>query len=495
MFWLCYNLDNGDNMHKRKIILVTCIMLLIYFIIGFTYLCGERVKFTINGNKEVNLNIGEEYKELGVQASLCVGRKCSDITEDIKIKENIDSSVIGKYEVVYKLKYKNKEYTEKRVVNVVDTEAPVIILKGQKTANVCPSKEYEEEGYEAIDNYDGDITDKVEIIKENDYIKYTVNDSSNNETSITRNIKIVDDENPVIKLKGNKTISLNLNDKYEEYGYTVSDNCGKIDSSKVQVTNNIDTSKEGTYKVTYKVEDKNGNIGTTTRTVKVIKPISFNTTNKNEYIDNLEKYIKDKNYNVSLGYVNLNTGYTYLYNKNVVYYGASLVKTVDALYVYEKMNFNESVRKKVEKAISVSDNTAHRELVNMIGINNLRSYGRSLGAKNFLTRSNNDYFGNTTVKDQIAIWKYLYKFVNNNAKGKELRKYFINSYYNFLLFDGIPTTMHKYGYYGSYYHDVGIVYADDPYIVVILTKHGNGNFKSIVQDLSKKIYGLNKIDN
>ena len=55
--------------------------------------------------------------------------------------------------------------------------------------------------------------------------------------------------------------------------------------------------------------------------------------------------------------------------------------------------------------------------------------------------------------------------------------------------------MHKYGYYGSYYHDVGIVYADDPYIVVILTKHGNGNFKSIVQDLSKKIYGLNKIDN
>ena len=55
--------------------------------------------------------------------------------------------------------------------------------------------------------------------------------------------------------------------------------------------------------------------------------------------------------------------------------------------------------------------------------------------------------------------------------------------------------MHKYGYYGAYFHDVGIIYSDNPYLVVILTKHGNGNFQSVVKDLSKKMYEFNKIDN
>ena len=160
----------------------------------------------------------------------------------------------------------------------------------------------------------------------------------------------------------------------------------------------------------------------------------------------------------------------------------------------KKTTFNETTRQYVEKAISVSDNAAHNKLVNQIGITNLRAYGRSLGASNFLTRSNSDYFGNTTVYDQIAIWKHLYKFVNTNPKGPELKKYFINDYFSFMQFDGIPTTMHKYGWYGAYYHDVGIVYSDQPYLVVILTKHGSGNFRGITKDLSQKIYELNKID-
>jgi hypothetical protein len=176
------------------------------------------------------------------------------------------------------------------------------------------------------------------------------------------------------------------------------------------------------------------------------------------------------------------------------YYGASLVKTVDALYIYEKTNFDEATRQKVEKAISVSDNTAHNQLVRQIGIQNLREYGRGLGAKNFLTRANTDHFGNTTVYDQIAIWKHLYNFVNTNPKGSELKRYFINDYYSFMQFEGIPTTMHKYGWYGNFYHDVGIVYSDKPYLVVILTKHGAGNYKQIAKDLSQKIYELNKID-
>ena len=54
--------------------------------------------------------------------------------------------------------------------------------------------------------------------------------------------------------------------------------------------------------------------------------------------------------------------------------------------------------------------------------------------------------------------------------------------------------MHKYGSYGDYYHESGIVFTNNPYIVVILTKHGNNRYSSVVRTITKKIYTLNQID-
>lgn len=481
---------------KKKIIIGSSSLLIIFFLLlVLINYYNERVILNINGESNLVLSLNDKYKELGATAKVCSFNKCNNITEKIHIKDNIDTDVVGKYKVVYEVKHNKKVYVKERKVVVVDDVSPLITLSGSKSVQICPNAEYDEEGYSAFDNYDGDITDDIVIEKNRDSILYNVKDSSSNNTVVIRKIERIDDTKPIIKIKGSSIINLKLNDQYQEYGVTVSDNCDTISNKDVVISSNVDTTKVGTYNVRYTVKDSSGNVGTANRTVKVTKPVVFNTVKKEDYLDSLESYIKSKNYNVSIGYVNLNTGYSYLYNDKVVYYGASLVKTVGALYVYEKMDFNESTRQKVEKAISVSDNTAHRQIVDLIGIENLRVYGRNIGANNFLTRSNKDYFGNTTVKDQIEIWKYLYNFINTNSKGKELKQYFINDYCNYLLFDGIPTTMHKYGYYGTYFHDVGIIYSDNPYLVVILTKHGNGNFKSVVKDLSKKMYDFNKIDN
>ena len=131
-------------------------------------------------------------------------------------------------------------------------------------------------------------------------------------------------------------------------------------------------------------------------------------------------------------------------------------------------------------------------MVNIIGFESLKNYGRAIGASIFL--SGGDYYGRTTVNDQIAIWKYLYNFINSNSNGLELKQYFVNDYSNYLLFNGAPTIMHKYGYYGTYFHDVGIVFSDSPYLVVILTKHGQNNYKNVISDLSEKLYIFNQID-
>lgn len=80
---------------------------------------------------------------------------------------------------------------------------------------------------------------------------------------------------PTIKLKGLSTIKLNINDVYTESGATATDDVDGDLTSKIEISGNVDTTKVGTYIITYKVTDSNGNVATVTRTVTVeelIKP-------------------------------------------------------------------------------------------------------------------------------------------------------------------------------------------------------------------------------
>ena len=61
------------------------------------------------------------------------------------------------------------------------------------------------------------------------------------------------------------------------------------------------------------------------------------------------------------------------------------------------------------------------------------------------------------------------------------------------MYPGCPTIMHKYGLHKQYSHDVGIVFDDSSYIIVILTEEGNNNYWDIVSDLSKKMNKFNEL--
>ena len=157
-----------------------------------------------------------------------------------------------------------------RVVNIVDKTPPELDLIGNLEINNC-SKSYQEEGYAAFDNYDGDLTQKVEKEIKDGKIIYKVKDSSNNITTKERTFSNIDKEGPVIKLKGS-SVNLKINNKYVEQGYTVTDNCDDDLTSKVEITNNININKEGTYEVIYKVKDKSGNESKEVRKVTVYTP-------------------------------------------------------------------------------------------------------------------------------------------------------------------------------------------------------------------------------
>lgn len=241
--------------NKNKLILiigvVLIIFLLIYLFIPF---------FKLKGKREITLEVNNEYKENGYLTNAKV----------LEVSNNINTSKLGTYTVLYKYKKYNKIKETIRVVNIVDKTPPELDLIGNLEINNC-SKSYREEGYAAFDNYDGDLTQKVEKEIKDGKIIYKVKDSSNNITTKERIFSNIDKEGPVIKLKGS-SVNLKINNKYVEQGYTVTDNCDDDLTSKVEITNNININKEGTYEVIYKVKDKSGNESKEVRKVTVYTP-------------------------------------------------------------------------------------------------------------------------------------------------------------------------------------------------------------------------------
>lgn len=222
-------------------------------------------KFELKGGKNIEIKYGEKYKEPGYK----VTKFGQNLNKNVKITNKIKNKV-GTYDVIYKVKIFGITFSQTRTVKIVDLEKPVITLNGNTNVLICPNSEYQEEGYKAIDNYDGDITEKIKITKKDNIITYFVKDSSNNEAKVTRKIIKEDKTSPSINLKGNKAITLYLGNTWKDPGYTANDNCDNDITNKVVINGSVNTNKLGTYKITYTVKDSSQNQTTIQRTVKVI---------------------------------------------------------------------------------------------------------------------------------------------------------------------------------------------------------------------------------
>lgn len=201
----------------------------------------------------------------------------SDLSKYAHTKSNVDTKKLGEYDVDINLKYLFITFKKKYKVKVVDKDSPIIELVGSDIGTACPNKEYEEEGYTARDNYDGDITDKVKVEIGDNVITYSVSDSSNNFYKIKRNIEYSDITSPVITLSGDDTVYLYVGNNYNEQGYIALDNCDGDITDKVEVLSTVDTSKAGTYKITYTSIDSSGNSTSIDRTIVVKNKEVYNT--------------------------------------------------------------------------------------------------------------------------------------------------------------------------------------------------------------------------
>ena len=257
---------------KKKIVIISIIVAFL-LIGGLLVVFYPRIK--LKGSNILKISLNSKYVEEGAKAT--IGNV--DITDNLKIKGNVNTLKPGRYEIEYSVKEGFITRTIKRIVEVVDEEKPVITLKGNPESYVCANKEYTEEGYTASDNYDGDITNKVVVTKNDDEIVYTVEDSSKNKTTMTRKLINKDAESPKITITGDKTVYISKGSKYSDKGATATDNCDGDLTSKITKSGSVDTSKNGTYKITYEVTDSSGNKAKEERTVIVsTKTASTKTT-------------------------------------------------------------------------------------------------------------------------------------------------------------------------------------------------------------------------
>ena len=259
-------------MNKKVIVVVSIIMsIIVICITGFYFFISNVLKVD---KTNMEILVFEDYEIPKYQAKI--------FNKDIKVKVNdgVNKDKIGNYKITYEVNYLFKN---KKVVNVkvVDKEKPIIELIGGEEVNNCPNTLYLEEGYKAIDNYDGDLTDNINITKEDNKIVYSVKDSSGNESVKERIINYKDETKPIINLNGGSTITYNLGGNYKENGYSATDNCNGTLTNKVKVEGSVNTKKAGTYKIKYTVSDASNNITSVTRTV-VVKNTKAASGNNNK---------------------------------------------------------------------------------------------------------------------------------------------------------------------------------------------------------------------
>ncbi len=97
------------------------------------------------------------------------------------------------------------------------------------------------------------------------------------------------DENicyPQVILKGNKIMTLNMGENYQEPGYELKDSCGENLENRLEIKNTVDNSNPGTYEIFYKVSNQYGNVVEEKRFVTVKTNTNFTYQDSYDKLDN-----------------------------------------------------------------------------------------------------------------------------------------------------------------------------------------------------------------
>ena len=256
------------------VLIVVTLLLFAAAAAGAVFLLNNwRIELTDTGPREQTLEVGTAY-ELPTPTAVLKG--------DILLREgkplevvregSVDTGKPGDYTLRFRAEALAETAEASSVVHVVDTTPPVLTLNPDDFEWLLPGTEYEDAGFTALDNLDGDITDKVEREVLPNGIRYTVRDSSGNAVEAFRPIKYDDPIPPELTLLGETAMTIPFGKAWEEPGWTAVDNYDGDVNAWVRVSGDeINVWKAGDYKLHYQVTDSYGNRTEAERTVTVEK--------------------------------------------------------------------------------------------------------------------------------------------------------------------------------------------------------------------------------
>ena len=242
-------------------------MVILFVSIFCFYIFFNRIIFKDN-LYDLVIDVNSNFTPQSVSA--CYGNKIKCKSVDVSLYNEVDTSLLGDYQVKYVASYGKHSKTLINKVKVVDNINPVIDAPDE-ILYVCPGSELYDIKYSASDNYDGDITDKVSMDVGSDSITLNVHDSSGNKVSKIIEMKREDITNPSISLEGTDSIYIPVGSSYNELGYSAFDNCDGDITDRVIVNGTV-SSGVGKYVVNYSVTDNSGNSNSIDRVVNVYSP-------------------------------------------------------------------------------------------------------------------------------------------------------------------------------------------------------------------------------
>ncbi len=258
--------------NRKKLIIILCVVSAVFVALAGIAIWSSAsvdLALTVPGETQVTMEVGSTYTDAGASAKIAGGFfGAAGKALKVQTENTVDTTKLGTYTVTYNASYLWMKKTAKRTVQIVDTTAPEITLNTIEGSVTLVGETYEEEGFTAIDNYDGDITAKVERSATEDLVTYTVTDSSGNSTTVTRPIVYGDKTAPVITLKGETTVTITVGNKFTEPGFSAMDNLDGDVTDKVTVSNSAkeySIYRTGEHTITYSVTDSYGNTATATR--------------------------------------------------------------------------------------------------------------------------------------------------------------------------------------------------------------------------------------
>ena len=243
--------------------------------------------------------------------------------------------------------------------------------------------------------------------------------------------------------------------------------------------------------------------------------------NVQNVINKINNFYNESGNHFAFAYKDLHTGFSVTYNESQQVFTASTIKAPTDLYIYEmaslgkinlddemtytsnyfnpksgKLKYNEfntkyKVRELLRLSTVYSDNAAHNMLEDKFGRINMLNFWKEKGTEYIFTQNTN--WGVLNAHDAVIYMEELYKFyLNDKNYGKEIMENFKNASPKFIEGKNDYLVANKSGWGNTSIHDVSIIFAENPYVVVALSTLGKTNIYNAyfdkVNDLAYELH-------